>query len=107
MRATDSANARNLCYEAAATVAHGLEPEVALRSITQSAADFLGVGDRLGSLEKGKDATLFIADGNPLELTTKLERAWIQGRETTLEDKQTALYRKYRERYQQLGKQKK
>lgn len=107
MRATDSANARNLCYEAAATVAHGLDPEVALRSITLSAAEFLGMGERLGSLEAGKDGTLFVADGDPFEFTTSLERAWVQGRATPLDDKQTALYRKYREKYRQLGKLKK
>ncbi len=99
----DSANLRNLPYEAAAAVPYGLAPEDALRSITLSAAQFLGVDDRVGSLEKGKDATLFVADGDPLELTTKIEHAFIQGRASILTDKQTALAAKYRTKYRQKG----
>ncbi|MEO1698472.1 MAG: amidohydrolase family protein [Planctomycetota bacterium] len=94
-----SANARNLAYEAAAAIAHGLAEEAALRSITQSAARFLGVEDRVGTVEPGKQATLFLSDGSPFDLTTKIERAWIGGREIVLEDKQTALYEKYRKKY--------
>jgi len=103
MRAGDSANARNLAYEAAASIPHGLDEEAALRSITLSAAEFLGIDDRVGSLEKGKHATLFLSDGSPFDLTTKIERAWVGGRETVLLDKQTALYEKYREKYRQSG----
>ena len=104
MGARDSANARNLPYEAAAAMAHGLSHAAALRSVTLGPAEFLGIEDRVGSLEKGKDATLFLCDGDPFELTTSIERAWIGGREIVLEDKQTALYGKYREKYRQLGK---
>lgn len=98
-----SASARNVVYEAAAAVAHGLAPEAAVRSITLNAAACLGVDDRLGSLDPGKQATLFIADGDPFELSTTIERAFIDGREIVLEDKQTALYEKYREKYRQRG----
>ena len=48
-------------------------------------------------------ATFFLADGDPFELSTKIERAWIDGREILLEDKQTALYEKYRAKYRQMG----
>ena len=99
----DSSNARNLPYEAAATIAFGLDPEVALRSITLSAAEALGVADRIGSLEVGKLATLFIADGDPFELPTRIEAAFIDGRLIDLRDKQTELAAKYREKYRQLG----
>lgn len=99
----DSSNARNLPYEAAAAIAYGLDPEVALRSITLSAAECLGVGDRLGSLEPGKLATFFIADGDPFELSTTIEAAFIDGRRIDLRDKQTELAAKYREKYRQLG----
>ena len=99
MRAGDSANARNLAFEAAAALAHGLDEEAALKAITLSAARFLGIEDRVGSLEAGKHATLFVSDGSPFDLTTKIERAWIGGREIVLEDKQTALYEKYRRKY--------
>ena len=67
-------------------------------------AEILGVGDRLGSLEKGKDATLLVASGSPFELTTKVELAWIQGRQIDLRNKQTELAKKYRGRYRQLEK---
>ncbi|MEM1449564.1 MAG: amidohydrolase family protein [Planctomycetota bacterium] len=103
MSGRDSSNARNLPYEAAAAVAHGLDRAAALRSVTLSAAEFLGVDDRVGSLDVGKHATLFVADGDPLELTTKIEHAFVQGREIALVDKQTALYGKYREKYRQKG----
>lgn len=104
MTSMDPANLRNLPYQAAAAVPYGLSPEAALRSLTLGPAEFLGVADRVGSLDAGKDATLFIADGDPLELTTKIERAFVQGREIALVDKQTALADKYREKYRQLGK---
>lgn len=95
-------NDRNLPYHAATAAAFGLDPQRALAAITLHAAEILGVGDRLGSLAKGKDATLFVSDGNPLELTTKIERAFIRGREVDLRNKQTELAKKYRERYRQL-----
>jgi len=103
MPARGGSNVRNLPYEAAAAIAYGLEREAALRSITLSAAECLGVADRLGSLEVGKAATLFIADGDPFELTTRIEAAFIDGRRIDLRDKQTELDRKYREKYRQLG----
>lgn len=103
MGARDSSNARNLCYEAAAAVPHGLTPAQALRSVTLSPAEFLGIDDRVGSLDKGKHATLFVADGDPFELGTKIEHAFVQGRKITLTDKQTALDAKYREKYRQRG----
>ncbi len=96
-------NERNLPYEAATAVAHGLPHDAALRAITLSAAEILGVADRLGSLAVGKEATLFIADGDPLEITTRIERAFIAGREVDLRNRQTELAEKYTEKYRQLG----
>ncbi len=100
---TGMGNDRNLPYHAAMAVAHGLPNEAALRSITLSAAAALGVSDRLGSLEEGKDATLFVTDGDPLDVTTTVEAAFIGGRELDLSNKQTKLAEKYREKYRQLG----
>ncbi len=98
-----SSNERNLPYHAAMAVAYGLDPDVALRSITLSAAELLGVGDRLGSLEPGKDATIIVTTGDPLEMATRVERAYIDGRAIDLSNKQTDLAEKYREKYRQLG----
>jgi imidazolonepropionase-like amidohydrolase len=99
----DTPHERNLPYHAAIAVAHGLDEEVALRSITRSAAELLGVGDRLGTLEVGKAATMFLADGDVLEVTTNVSDAWIDGRTMILDDKHKQLDRKYRERYRQLN----
>lgn len=93
---------RNLPYHAATAVAYGLSEEQALASITLSAARILGVEDRVGSLQVGKDATLFIADGNILETATQVERAFIQGREVDLDNKHRQLYRKYSTKYERL-----
>lgn len=98
-----ASNERNLPYHAAACVAYGLSPERALRSITLDAAEALGVSDRLGAIQTGKAATLVIADGHPLELTTNVEMAFIDGRRIDLSNKQTKLRDKYRDKYRQLG----
>jgi len=94
---------RNLPYSAAMAAAHGLAPDAALRSITLSAAKILGIADRYGSLETGKSATLFIADGDILEVSTNVEACFIDGRALDMDDKHKALERKYREKYRQSG----
>lgn len=94
---------RSLAHQAATAVAYGLDPAAALRAITLSPAEILGVADRVGSLRIGKSATLILTDGNPLELSTTVERAFIDGRELDLSNKQTRLRDKYREKYRQLG----
>ena len=62
----------------------------------------MGVADRVGSLEVGKHATLFVADGDALEIATQVQQAWIQGRAVDLSDKHKRLYRKYQQKYEQL-----
>jgi imidazolonepropionase-like amidohydrolase len=99
----DTAHERNLPYNAAIAVAHGLPHDSAIKGLTLSAANILGVGADLGSLDAGKAATLFIADGSPLEVTTRVERAFIDGRAIDLSSKHTKLAEKYREKYRQLG----
>ncbi len=96
-------NERNLPYHAATAVAHGLDHDTALRAITLSAAEMLGVGDKLGSLTVGKLATLMITDGDPLEYTTRVRRAFVSGRDVDLSSKQSRLAEKYREKYRQMG----
>jgi len=85
-------------------VRHGLPKEEGLRAITLSAAEILGVADKIGSLEPGKDATFFLSNRNPLEITSSVSKAFIQGREIDLGDRQKSLYEKYKEKYRQLGK---
>jgi len=98
----EAANERNLPYHAATAAAFGLDRERALAAITHDAAVIFGIADRLGSLAAGKDATLFVADGHPFELQTKIELAFVQGRQIDLRNKHTELAKKYRERYRQL-----
>lgn len=96
-------NERNLPYHAATAVAHGLPLDAAFRAVTAGAAEILGVGDVLGTIEVGKAATLVLTDGHPLEITTHVQAAWIDGRRTDLSNKQTELAEKYRQKYRQLG----
>lgn len=98
-------NTRNLPYQAATAAAYGLPYEDALRSVTQYPAEILGIADRVGTLEAGKDATLFVSDGDPLETETLVTAAWIQGRKVDLTSRHTQLYDKYRTKYRQLKDQ--
>ena len=90
--------------EAGAAAAHGLARDEALKAITLYPAQILGVADKLGSLETGKLASFFVADGDPLDIRTQVERIFIQGREIELSDRQTKLNDKYQQKYLQLKK---
>ena len=91
---------RNLPFEAGTTAAYGVPREMALRSVTLSAAEILGVADNLGSLTKGKDATLLISTGDLLDMKSSIvERAWIQGTEIKLKNSQNELNEKYLKKY--------
>jgi cytosine/adenosine deaminase-related metal-dependent hydrolase len=99
----EPAHERGLAHNAATAAAHGLSPAAALRAITRSPAEIIGVGDRLGSLDAGRSATFFLCDGDPLETASQPLRAWIDGRELDLGDRQKRLHEKYREKYRRLG----
>ncbi|HEY5893826.1 MAG TPA: amidohydrolase family protein [Chthoniobacterales bacterium] len=90
---------RNLPYQAGMAAAFGLPKDEALKSVTLYPAQILGVADRLGSLDPGKDATLFITNGDPLEATTTVESAYIEGRQLDLANRQTRLRDKYLQKY--------
>jgi len=94
-----AAAARNLPYHAAVAVAYGLAHSDGLRSITLSAAEILGVDDRIGSLTVGKDASLIIADGDILETESNVGAAFIQGRTVDLGSRHKTLYEKYKRKY--------
>lgn len=98
----DVGNERNLAYYAARAAAHGLPRDVALRSVTLGAAEVLGVAAELGSIEAGKRATLIVTDGDPLEIPTQIELAFIDGAAVDLRSRHTQLYEKYRERLRRL-----
>jgi imidazolonepropionase-like amidohydrolase len=91
---------RNLPFYAGTAHAYGLTYEQAVKSITLSAARILGVDSFCGSLETGKDATLFISEGDALDMRTNyLTEAFIQGRSIDLDNRQRQLYRKYQAKY--------
>ena len=90
---------RNLPYQAGTAAAFGLSKDEALRAITLSAARILGVQRRVGSLTVGKDATLFVADGDILETPTQVSMAFVQGRRVSLNNRHRRLYDKFRQKY--------
>jgi len=95
-------NTRNLPFLAGTCVAYGLDKEQALQLITSNTAELLGIDSFCGTLEEGKDATLFISDGDALDMrTNKLSKAYIQGRLINLENHQSDLNRIYKEKYNQ------
>jgi imidazolonepropionase-like amidohydrolase len=91
-----AANARNLPYHAAMAAAFGLPHEEALHALTLYPARILGVDHVLGSIEPDKSASLILTDGDPLEIRTRVEMAFIDGRPVRIEDnKHERLYRRY------------
>ncbi len=95
-------NIRNVPYHAATAAAYGLPVAEALKAVTLYPAQIMGVDDRIGSLETGKDATLIVTTGDPLEIATHVTKAYVAGREVDLNDRHKTLWHKYQEKYRQL-----
>ena len=94
-------NTRNLPFLAGTVAAHGLDKEKALQLITSNTAKILGIDARLGTIEAGKDATLFISEGDALDMRGNiLTHAFIEGRELSLETHQTKLWKRYTKKYE-------
>lgn len=104
----ETPHVRGLPYEAAMAARHGARldppftPEDAVRAITLSTAEILGIADNYGSIERGKSATFFITDGHTLDVRSRVLHAFIDGREINLDSKHTQLRDKYIEKYEQL-----
>lgn len=93
-------NTRNLPFYAGTVAAFGMDKEEALKLITSNTAKILGIDDNYGTLEKGKSATLFISEGDALDMRTNiLSHAFIDGREVSLETHQTELWKRYSKKY--------
>lgn len=93
---------RNLPFLAGTCVAYGLGKEQALQLITSNTAKLLSIDKFCGTLEVGKDATLFISEGDALDMrTNKLTAAFIQGRSISLETHQTKLNDRYKTKFNQ------
>lgn len=91
---------RNLPFNAGTAGAYGMTKEEALSAITLNAAKILGIADKTGSLEVGKDANIVVSTGDILDMKSSvITRAYIQGREVSLEDKHKQLYERYKYKY--------
>ncbi len=93
-----ASSTRNLPYHAGMAAAFGLPKDVALKAVTLYPAEILGVAGKLGSIEKGKSASLILTDGDPLEIRTNVIREFIDGREVDSSNRHRRLYEKYRSR---------
>ena len=96
-------NTRTLPLHAGAAIAFGLPADEALKAVTLYPAQIMNVADRVGSIEAGKDATIIVTDGDPLDTRTHVTAAYIQGRPIDLSSKHTRLYEKYKQKYEQPG----
>ncbi len=91
---------RNLPFQVGQAVPYGLSMTGALNAVTKVPAEIMGVSDRLGTLAVGKDATMFISTGDAFDMMgNNVERIFIQGRVVSTNDKQKALYNKYKSKY--------
>ncbi len=96
-----TARSRSLAFLAGTAAAYGLGKEEALKLITANPARMLGIADRVGTLEVGKQATLFVSEGDALDMrTNRLTHAFIDGRQITLPAMQQKLYQKYKTKYE-------
>jgi imidazolonepropionase-like amidohydrolase len=93
---------RNVIFNAGTAAAYGLSKEEALQAITLNAAKILGVADKTGSIEVGKDANIVISSGDILDMrTSNVTDAFIQGRKIDLTDKHKQLNERYKRKYGQ------
>ncbi len=95
---------RNLAFNAGTAAAYGLTKEEALAAITLNAAKVLGIADKTGSIEVGKDANIVISEGDILDMkSSNVTDAWIQGRKIDLNDKHKQLNERYNQKYKLKG----
>lgn len=93
----------NLPFAAGQTVSYGLTKEEALETITLNNAKILGIDDKTGSLEVGKDANIIVSTGDILDMATNnVELAFITGRSINLDNKHKQLYRRFQAKYDNM-----
>ena len=96
----EAMNARNLPFQAGTATAYGLTEEEAIEAISLSPCEIMGIDKKYGSVEKGKSATLFVSDGNALEMkTNKPILILINGKFIPTINFQNDLYKKYSDKY--------
>ncbi len=98
LRTNDAENARNLPFNAGFAAAYGMGREEALKAVTIVPAEIFGVADKVGSIEPGKRANLFVSTGDPFEPATAIKHLFIDGWNVPLESRQTLLYEEFLQR---------
>lgn len=93
-----ASGARQLPYHAALATAYGLSAEDAWKALTIWPAEIFGADDVIGTVEEGKMANLFVADGDPLDIRTNVTELFIKGRSVPFDDRATRLYKKHNAR---------
>lgn len=104
IRSGEAENVRNLPFNAGFAAAYGLGREQALRAVTITPAEIFGVSDLVGSLEVGKKANVFVADGDPFETQTSIHHVFIDGYKIPLDNRHRDLYEEFLQREPGLQK---
>lgn len=104
IRTNESENARNLPFNAGFAAAYGMGKEEALKAVTINAAEIFGLSEQLGSLEKGKIASLFVSTGDPFEPASQIKYLFINGYMVPLDSRHIRLYNEFLEREPGLRK---
>jgi imidazolonepropionase-like amidohydrolase len=94
----------NLPFAAGETVAYGLTKEEALQTVTINSAKILGIDDKTGTIEAGKDANIVVSTGDILDMrTNNIEFAFITGRNISLDNKHKQLYRRFKTKFDNIN----
>lgn len=104
IRSNDSENTRNLPFNAGFAAAYGMGKEEALKAVTINSAEVFGVADKLGSIEVGKDATLFVSTGDPFETRSQIRHVFIDGFRVPMSNRHIRFYQEFLERSPGLEK---
>jgi imidazolonepropionase-like amidohydrolase len=97
---SENTKQRNLAFNAGTAATYGLTKEEALSAITLNSAKVLGIDDITGSLETGKDANIIVSEGDILDMRgNQVVKAFIKGRDISLDNKQKQLYERYKHKY--------
>ncbi len=106
IRTMEAENVRNLPYHAGFAAAYGMGREEALKAITINAAEILGIGDQVGSIEVGKKANIFVSTGDPFETASKITDLFIDGYKIPMTSRQIRLYDEFMNRTPGVDKSK-
>ncbi len=104
IRTAETENARNLPFNAGFAVAYGMEKDEAIKAVTLNPAEIFGLGDQLGSIEKGKMANLVVTDGDLFETKTTIVHLFISGWQIPIDSRHIRLYEEFLERSPGLSK---